>query len=137
MNYINYDVAIVQQRRVRLVGWPKSVAFVNPSLIGTVGDIRTLRDELKCGQCHWVKLTASQLKAHIKNLDDRREQGLSVGTKRKPRSDKGKKRKRTDDKENEPPKKKRKSKQGGRSKAKKGGVSSVELIEEEEEEGVD
>jgi hypothetical protein len=39
MNYINYNVAIVEKHKVELVGWPATIPFANPSMIGTVGDI--------------------------------------------------------------------------------------------------
>ncbi|KAH7905210.1 hypothetical protein BJ138DRAFT_1018023 [Hygrophoropsis aurantiaca] len=58
MNYDNYDTAIVKNLHVKLVGWPKEVPFSSPSKIYTVGDMRTLRDALKYGDCHWVTLSA-------------------------------------------------------------------------------
>ena len=68
MNYAKYETAIMQQYSI---GWPKSIKFVNPSQIGTVLEIRTLRDDLRSGACHWVKLTKSQLAAHVANLEER------------------------------------------------------------------
>jgi hypothetical protein len=112
MNYTNYETAIVQQYSVRLVGWPKSIKFVNPSQIGTVLEIRTLRDDLRSGVCHWVKLTKSQLAAHIADLEERREQGETIGKQRKKRSDAGTSRKRrrpSDNQENERPSKRAKN----------------------------
>jgi hypothetical protein len=112
MNYTNYETAIVQQYSVRLVGWPKSIKFVNPSQIGTVLEICTLRDDLRSGVCHWVKLTKSQLAAHIANLEERREQGETIGKQRKKRSDAGTSRKRrqpSDNQENERPSKRAKN----------------------------
>lgn len=114
MNYANYETSIVQQMGVRLVGWPKAVKFVNPSQIGTVLEIRTLRDDLKSGACHWIKLTKAQLDVHRADLEERREQGETVGKQRKKRSDAGTSRKRkhhsSEDKENERPSKKHSTK---------------------------
>jgi hypothetical protein len=114
MNYANYETSIVQQMGVRLVGWPKAVKFVNPSQIGTVLEIRTLRDDLKSGACHWIKLTKAQLDVHRADLEERREQGETVGRQRKKRSDAGTSRKRkhrsSEDKENERPSKKHSAK---------------------------
>jgi hypothetical protein len=114
MNYANYETSIIQQMGVRLVGWPKGVKFVNPSQIGTVLEIRTLRDDLKSGACHWIKLTKTQLDAHCADLEERREQGETVGKQRKKRSDAGTSQKRKhrspEDKENERPSKKRSTK---------------------------
>ena len=106
MNYANYETAIVQQYSVCLVGWPKSVKFVNPSQIGTVLEIRTLRDDLRSGACHWVKLTKSQLAARIADLEERREQGETIGKQRKKHSDAGtshKHKRPSDNQENERP----------------------------------
>lgn len=100
MNYVNYDTSIISELKVKLIGWTKGVPFANPSAIGTVSDLRKLRDDLKSGKCHWVKLTQSQLSEHNTLLDTRREEGETVGRARKTRSDKGKKRK-SSDKENE------------------------------------
>jgi hypothetical protein len=81
MNY--YETSIVQQMGVQLVGWPKAVKFVNPLQIGTVLKICTLRDDLKSGACHWIKLTKAQLNVHCADLKERREQGEMVRRQRK------------------------------------------------------
>jgi hypothetical protein len=71
MNYANYETSIIQHMGVRMVGWLKSIKFVNPSQIGTVLEIRTLHDDLKSGACHWVKLTKLQLDAHRADMEER------------------------------------------------------------------
>ena len=104
MNYVNYETSIIQQMGVCLVGWPKSVKFVNPLQIGTVLEICTLCDDLRSGACHWVKLTKGQLDAHRADMEEWWEQGETVGKQRKKRSDAGTSRKRkrcSEDKENE------------------------------------
>jgi hypothetical protein len=97
MNYINYDRAIVEKYKAKLVGWPKGLKFANPSAIGTVDDIRALRNALKTGECKWIALTKRQQAEHTKMLTDKQEAGEVVGKKRKERSDKGKKRDRKED----------------------------------------
>ncbi|KAG1746281.1 hypothetical protein EDD22DRAFT_918385 [Suillus occidentalis] len=57
MNYSNYETAVVETYAVQLIGWPASIKFINPSNIGTVGDIRKLRDALKARTCYWAALT--------------------------------------------------------------------------------
>jgi hypothetical protein len=52
INYANYETSVVEAHSVKLVGWPQDINFVNPSGIGTVGEIRRLRDALKSGDCH-------------------------------------------------------------------------------------
>lgn len=95
MNYTNYETAIVERYRVNLVGWtfPR---LVSPSEIGTIDDIRTLRDALKTGACKWVRLSKRELAAHSEAVAQWREDGEVIGKKRKERSNKGVKRKRKD-----------------------------------------
>jgi hypothetical protein len=64
MNYINYETAIVERFKVKLIGWTFSW-LVSPSEIGTVDDIRTLRNALKTGVCKWICLSKQELAAHV------------------------------------------------------------------------
>jgi hypothetical protein len=93
MNYVNYDRVIVLGLGVKLVGWPKAVNFVKPSSIGSVVDARTLRDALKSGECHWIKLTVRQIEEHQAEVGRRETEGETVGRPRKKRLDTGKKQK--------------------------------------------
>jgi hypothetical protein len=95
MNYANYDTAIVERYKVKLTGWTYE-KFVNPSHIGTMAEICKLRDALKSGTCHWVRLNAEQALAHSNALQERRTNGETIGRPRRQRSDKGKSRKRKD-----------------------------------------
>ena len=94
MNYNNYDTAIVETYGVKIVGWPTSVPFTNPSNIGTIGEIRKLRDALKSGECCWKKLSKGERGAFNAELDTRRAAGESIKKPRKKRSDAGVSRKR-------------------------------------------
>ncbi|KAG6877552.1 hypothetical protein C0992_009704 [Termitomyces sp. T32_za158] len=93
MNYINYDMTIVEKYHVHLVGWPSRIAFGSPSKISTVDDIRLLRSALKDGECKWMFLTAEERKAHDRKLAEARMQGTLARKKRKERADKGQSRK--------------------------------------------
>jgi hypothetical protein len=93
MNYVNYDDNVVRRYRVKIVGWTYSV-FVNPADINTITDIRTLRDALKTGSCHWVSLSTQEMKDHEQEVEARRTNGDIVGKPRKERSDKGARHKR-------------------------------------------
>ena len=93
MNYNNYNTAIVETYGVKLLGWPTSVTFTNPSNIGTIGEIRKLRDALKSGECRWKKMSKSERGAFNADLDTRRAAGENVKKPRKKRSDAGRKRK--------------------------------------------
>jgi hypothetical protein len=108
MNYVNYEKAIMLLHGVKIVGWPLE-AFVSPSDVTNVIDIRKLRDAWKSGACKWVRLTAAELNIHAASLEEREKNGEAVGKPRKKRSDAGVtrgKRKR-DDKENAGPSAKR------------------------------
>ncbi|KIL55666.1 hypothetical protein M378DRAFT_90577 [Amanita muscaria Koide BX008] len=92
MNYINYDLQIVQRRRVKLAGWPSTVKFISPSNMTCTGDARSLLHALRTKTCRWVQLSPGEAAGEV------------VGRKRKERSDKGRKRKRrnTDEQEQDP-----------------------------------
>lgn len=119
MNYVNYEKAIMLLHGVKIVGWPLE-AFVSPSDVTNVIDIRKLRDAWKSGACKWVRLTAAELNIHAASLEEQENDGEAVGKPRKKRSDAGVthgKRKR-DNKENAGPSAKRsKGSQRGAKKA--------------------
>ncbi|KAG2738623.1 hypothetical protein P692DRAFT_20758224 [Suillus brevipes Sb2] len=94
MNYSNYETSIVETYGVRLVGWPLGIKFVNPSNIGTVGDIRKLRDALKACTCYWAALSSAEVKTHASELDAHRSAGEAIRKPRKKCSDAGVPRKR-------------------------------------------
>ncbi|KAG2038240.1 hypothetical protein BDR03DRAFT_308571 [Suillus americanus] len=94
MNYHNYETTIVETYGVRLVGWPHGVKFISPSNIGTVGDIRKLRDALKSRTCYWTALSQTEIKSHAAELNARRLAGEIVRKPHKKRSDSGVPRKR-------------------------------------------
>jgi hypothetical protein len=92
MSYRHYDLDIIVKHKVKLVGWPPGFPITNPSSISTMDQIKSLRDALKVGDCHWVKMTKRQQEAHVQELMTRQAAGeLSIVKTRKERSDKGKK----------------------------------------------
>lgn len=93
MNYNNYNTAIIETYAVQLVGWPPGINFISPSNIGTVGEIRRIRDALKARTCYWTTLTPVEVKTHTTNLNERRSAGEIVKKPRKKRSDAGTSRK--------------------------------------------
>lgn len=112
MNYVNYETAIVEKYKVELAGWPQMILFANPSAIGMVEEIRTLRNALKTGETKWIVQGKRKQAAHAEMLKAKRNAGEVVGKKRKERSDKGKKRKAAtidsgDDDESPPPQKRK------------------------------
>lgn len=91
MNYANYEDSIVQGRRVKIVGWPSNVAFASPSSIGNLKDMRTLHDGWLAGSIRWIRMTSADVKEHAQDLQRRRDEGETIGKKRKQRSTKTKK----------------------------------------------
>ncbi|KAF8815180.1 hypothetical protein BYT27DRAFT_7249426 [Phlegmacium glaucopus] len=70
MNYINYDIQVVQKHQCKLVSWTFN-KFISPFNIHTIDDLRTLQDALRS------------------DLVCREVAGETIGKKRKERSDKG------------------------------------------------
>lgn len=96
MSYIDYSTAVVIRYQVKLVGWTYST-IVSPSEIGSVQDLRVLRDALRCGACKWIRLSKAQLAEYEAELIGK---GEVTKKKRKQRSDKGLKRKKLPDGDN-------------------------------------
>ena len=92
MNYVNYKTAIVHKYHVQLLGWPSNLPFVNPHQLTTSAAASTLQNALTVSTCKWVVMSKRQRQEHTAALAADL-QGGQVGKKRKPRSDKGKKRK--------------------------------------------
>jgi hypothetical protein len=90
MNYSNYDMQVIQKFQVKLIGWTYN-KFVSPFGINTIDDVRTLVQALRCGRCHWVRMTASEVTKHAKGVEARKAAGETVGKPRKIRSDLGSK----------------------------------------------
>ncbi|KAG1826386.1 hypothetical protein DFJ58DRAFT_692589, partial [Suillus subalutaceus] len=142
MNYNNYETAIIETYAVKLVGWPQGIKFTSPSNIGTVGEIRKLRDALKDQTCYWAALTPAEVKVHSAELDARRSAGQVVRQPRKKRSDAGITRKRKAPpttgqahKENRRPSKKVKKNTSAQHREAPKSAEFIESSDEEEDEG--
>jgi hypothetical protein len=97
MNYVNYDIAIIQKHKVELVEWLAMNPFANPLAIGTVGSVWMLREALTISECKWIAQTNHQQAVHAAMLKMKCNAGNTIGKKRKQQSDKGKKRSRQAD----------------------------------------
>ena len=75
------------------MGWPDGVQFVNSSHLGTVADLRRIRDALRDKTCYWKALTATESKAHEEELQARAAAGDAIQVPCKQHSDFGCKRK--------------------------------------------
>ncbi|KAG2119353.1 hypothetical protein DEU56DRAFT_747365 [Suillus clintonianus] len=143
MNYQNYEKAIVLVYGVKLDGWPEGLPFLAPSHMHTVLEVRTLRDALVTGACHWKKLNRRELEDLRVDIQRRSDAGEVVGTVRKKRSDAGKTRKRkapatdgaTDTTMADGAKRPRRSRRGKQvERQKQSKATSVEFIEDSDEE---
>jgi hypothetical protein len=88
MNYPNYEQQIMQKLQVKLVGYTYH-KFISPFNISTVNDLRILRDALRCGSCCWIRMTKGEVARHSAELTAQEAAGVTIGKKRKERSDKG------------------------------------------------
>src|ERR1700679_2454498 len=80
----------IQKFQVKLIGWTYN-KFISPFEIHTIDDVRTLVQALRCGRCHWVRMTATEITKHAKDVEARKAAGETVGKPRKVRSDLGSK----------------------------------------------
>jgi hypothetical protein len=114
MSWQHYLQNIKLALKVKLIGWPIDIPFINPSRLGTVDRIRRIRDAVRKREIHWVLLSEDE----IEDVEEEVAQGIADGTlskRRRQRSDTGKKRK-------------------GRGKKGKKAVASVDERSEEEDE---
>ena len=134
MSYANFDTSIVQVYKCKIIGWRGK--FVNPSEIGSIEELRTLRDAWACGTACWVRLTAVQVKEHMEEYEEKLGRGEAVAKVRKQRSDAGTSRggkRKASSKENAQPARRAKRARTQLPPKSKATISDEE--EEEEEEG--
>jgi hypothetical protein len=73
MNYTNFDTSIVQVYKCKIIGWVGK--FANPSEIGSIEQLRTLCDAWASGSAQWIRLSLTQVKAHMAEVDEQIERG--------------------------------------------------------------
>ncbi|KAJ7176370.1 hypothetical protein C8R43DRAFT_1118890 [Mycena crocata] len=79
MNFANYIKSMVYGKAVGLIGWPAEVPFKRMSLQSSIGPLRTLRDALRDGTCHWkAKLTDKEKAKLSAEFDEWVEEGLAT-----------------------------------------------------------
>jgi hypothetical protein len=109
MNYASFNTSIVQGYKCKIIGWVGK--FVNPSEIGSIEQLRTLRDAWASGSAQWIRLSSAQVKAHMAEIEEQMERGDIPIKVRKRCSDAGQSRggkRKASDKENIRPAKKAK-----------------------------
>ncbi|KAJ7093860.1 hypothetical protein B0H15DRAFT_798935 [Mycena belliarum] len=93
MSYAHCEVDVQQPWKVKLIGWPEDIPFVNPSKLGTIDRVRRIRDALRNNDIQWVHMRADEVAALEADIERRRKDG-TLGKTRKQRSDQGKKHRR-------------------------------------------
>ena len=88
MNYLNYEDAIMQGRKCKIISWPHLLPFASPSTIGNLKDMCTLYDGWMMGSIRWVRVSNAKVKAHAEDLEMCRAEGETIGKKHKRRSNK-------------------------------------------------
>jgi len=91
MNYMNYDMWVIQKFQIKLVRWTYN-KFISPFEIHTIDDVHTLVQALHCGRCHWVHMTVVEVTKHAGDMEAKKAAGETVGKPQKVRSDLGSKR---------------------------------------------
>lgn len=86
MSYANYDQRIVETHGCKIIGVDK---LVNPSDIGTLDALQKVRDTWASGSAQWVRLTTSQIEAHMAEVEEARVRNKTPAKVRKQRSDAG------------------------------------------------
>ena len=93
MHYVQNHKEIIQQYKVKLVGWMHTT-FANPSeLITSLPPLQKLLDAIKSMECKFVQLTPKQYKKEDNKYHEKLNNGKIILREHMTRKDKGKKRK--------------------------------------------
>ncbi|KAG2135341.1 hypothetical protein DEU56DRAFT_738020 [Suillus clintonianus] len=102
MQWAQYWRNVVKRYSVVITGWPKEIPFVNLSTASSaLPDLERLLRKWRSEAIKWKRLTAEELAAMEKERDQEIEDGLVKETRRRVRSDKGKKRRQNADDDEE------------------------------------
>ena len=93
MNYVNYEKSIIHKYRIKLIGWPENIKFVNPVSLTSMEELWQLQQALRTRVFPCIKLTDHEVRQHVETTKQWEASGEQVGCKRKQCSDKGKLRK--------------------------------------------
>jgi hypothetical protein len=97
MSYLNYDYDIIKNAGVKLVGWPRDIAFQKPGSIGSVTDLRAIWSAIEQKELYMKPLSDEEktaLRPQIINQPDTnttdQQSTANLKKKRRERSDKRK-----------------------------------------------
>jgi hypothetical protein len=90
MVYVHFKVNVALPRKLKIMGWPLDIPFVNPSKIGLIGSLRRIRDDILAGLIYFEALSLLEERALQAEVDamTAAQGGRTKG--RKTRTDKGK-----------------------------------------------
>ncbi|KAH7904868.1 hypothetical protein BJ138DRAFT_1018526, partial [Hygrophoropsis aurantiaca] len=93
MAWKHYWRLVVKAYKVRVAGWPDNIPFANLSTVSSaLPDLESLLRKWKLGTIHWEKINDEELTRLTIERDEQLETGVIEEPRRRPRSDKGKKR---------------------------------------------
>ncbi|KAG2143101.1 hypothetical protein DEU56DRAFT_870617 [Suillus clintonianus] len=97
MQWTHYFRNVVQRYQVIVEGWPENIPFANLSQASSaLADLEMLWRKWDTNKTYWKALTDEEFAEYRKERDDKLESGEIVDRRRRPRSDRGKKRNNTD-----------------------------------------
>ncbi|KAF8194497.1 hypothetical protein K438DRAFT_1433527, partial [Mycena galopus ATCC 62051] len=76
MVYVHFTVDVALLWKVKLMCWPTHIKFANASKIGTVDNLREIRDKVRTGVIHLEALTleeARDLEAEVEALREKQD----------------------------------------------------------------
>jgi hypothetical protein len=95
MQWANYWRNVVQRYRVMIEGWPENFPFANLSAVSRgLPELENLLRKWRSGAIFWKHLTSDEFERLEKEHEEKIESGDIVEHRRRPRSDRGKKRRR-------------------------------------------
>jgi hypothetical protein len=98
MHWMNYWRNVVQRYQVAVEGWPDNIPFVNLSKVSSaLPDLEMLLRKWKSGGIYWKELDDDEYQELRVDHDEKIESGKIIESRRRTRSDKGKKRARSFD----------------------------------------
>jgi len=84
MNYNNYELKIVEELGVELIGWPTNLLPIrNPGHVGARDRVLKLLNALTTKACHWEKLSEEERQRRIILNGERHARGEQVYKPRK------------------------------------------------------
>ncbi|KAJ7791039.1 hypothetical protein B0H14DRAFT_3568193 [Mycena olivaceomarginata] len=69
MVYVHFKVDVALLRKLKIMGWPLDIPFVNPSKIGLIGSLRRIRDDILAGLIHFEALSLLEERALQAEVD--------------------------------------------------------------------